>query len=70
MKAAYAFALPALLVALCAGCGDDLCGNGRLDDDEDCDDGNGTDGDCCTDCEVEEECVCDLEVEPNACGPL
>lgn len=38
-----------------AGCsGADSCGNGALDDGEDCDDGNDVDWDGCTDCQITE----------------
>ncbi len=44
------------------------CPNGRLDEDEECDDGNEDGADGCSDCVVDEGYVCDL-AEPSVCMP-
>lgn len=46
-----------------------ICGNGALDTDEGCDDGNATDGDGCTGCAVDDGFTCD-DGEPSVCDPI
>src|SRR5262249_43166934 len=44
-------ALPALSFVCLVGCGSAVCGNGKVEDGEQCDDGNNDDGDgCSSDC--------------------
>jgi cysteine-rich repeat protein len=45
-----------------------LCGNGVVDFGEECDDGNGTAGDGCTDCVVDRGWVCTGNVCSQICG--
>ncbi len=46
-----------------------ICGNGALDGDEACDDGNATDDDGCTACAVDDGFTCDAG-EPSVCTPI
>lgn len=49
MKKTWLFALAALLTFGCAGSDEEnLCGNGQIDEGEQCDDGNNNNGDGCS----------------------
>jgi cysteine-rich repeat protein len=48
-----------------------ICGNGRLNAPEECDDGNAMDGDgCSAACAIEAGFDCDVAVEPSVCRPV
>jgi cysteine-rich repeat protein len=63
-------AVAALVGLACDGENEGECGDGILDIVEDCDDGNTTNGDGCSDaCAEEDGWDCDTSVEPSECEP-
>ncbi|MBQ1267545.1 MAG: DUF4215 domain-containing protein [Proteobacteria bacterium] len=60
MKKTWLFALAALLTFGCAGSDEEnLCGNGQIDEGEQCDDGNNNNGDGCSSlCKEEQKVAC------------